>query len=56
VEDTIILGEGTWENMWHSKTILRSFEMVTMLKSKLYGLNLADSSLDVGHSFFDLQQ
>ncbi|MCH96329.1 LINE-1 reverse transcriptase like [Trifolium medium] len=44
-DDTILIGEGSWDNLWSIKTILRSFEMVSGLKvnffkSKLYGLNM----------------
>ncbi|MCH86516.1 LINE-1 reverse transcriptase like, partial [Trifolium medium] len=29
VDDTIIVGEGNWENLWSIKTVLRSFEIVS---------------------------
>ncbi|MCI24320.1 LINE-1 reverse transcriptase like [Trifolium medium] len=31
-EDNILIGEGSWDNLWSIKTILRSFEMVSGLK------------------------
>jgi hypothetical protein len=47
-DDTILVGEGNWDNLWTIKTILRSFEIVSGLKinfykSKLYGINIEDS-------------
>jgi hypothetical protein len=55
-DDTIIMGEGNWENLWTIKTVLRSFEIVSGLKvnfhkSKLYGINLDDSFLSASSSF-----
>jgi hypothetical protein len=55
-DDTILLGEGTCDNLWTIKTLLRSFEMVSGLKinfvkSKLYGLNLDSSFLSAASSF-----
>ncbi|CAJ2670830.1 unnamed protein product [Trifolium pratense] len=55
-DDTIIVGEGNWDNLWTIKTVLRSFEMVSGLKvnffkSKLYGINLDDSFLNAASSF-----
>lgn len=49
--DTILIGEGTWKNLWSIKIILRSFEIVSELKvnffkRNLYGLNLEDSFLE----------
>ncbi|KAK2427031.1 SKP1 protein 1B [Trifolium repens] len=55
-DDTIIMGEGNWDNLWTIKTILRSFEIVSGLKvnfhkSKLYGINLDGSFLGASSSF-----
>jgi hypothetical protein len=55
-DDTIILGEGNWNNLWTIKTVLRSFKIVFALKvnfhkSKLYGVNLDDSFLRASSSF-----
>ncbi|MCI07485.1 LINE-1 reverse transcriptase like, partial [Trifolium medium] len=55
-DDTILLGEGTWDNLWTIKTLLRSFELVSGLKinftkSKLYGLNVDARFLEAGSSF-----
>ncbi|CAJ2652296.1 unnamed protein product [Trifolium pratense] len=55
-DDTIIVGEGNWDNLWTIKTVLRSFELVSGLKvnffkSKLYGINLDDSFLRASSSF-----
>ncbi|KAK2457421.1 hypothetical protein QL285_004692 [Trifolium repens] len=55
-DDTIIMGDGNWDNLWTIKTVLRSFEIVSGLKvnfhkSKLYGVNLEDSFLSASLSF-----
>ncbi|GAU50582.1 hypothetical protein TSUD_283130 [Trifolium subterraneum] len=55
-DDTIIVGEGEWDNLWTIKTVLRSFEVVSGLKvnfykSKLYGINLDDSFLHASSAF-----
>jgi hypothetical protein len=55
-DDTIIVGEGTWDNLWTIKTVLRSFELVSGLKvnffkSKLYGVNLEDNFLQASLAF-----
>lgn len=43
--DTIMVGEGSWLNVWSLKVILRGFEMVSsfrinMAKRKLYGVGV----------------
>ncbi|MCH82820.1 RNA-directed DNA polymerase (Reverse transcriptase) [Trifolium medium] len=55
-DDTIIVGEANWDNLWIIKIVLRSFEIVSRLKvnfykSKLYGINLDDSFLRASSSF-----
>jgi hypothetical protein len=50
------MGEGTWDNLWTIKTLLRSFELVSGLKinfvkSKLYGINIDPSFLAAGSTF-----
>ncbi|GAU43034.1 hypothetical protein TSUD_12890 [Trifolium subterraneum] len=55
-DDTIIVGEGNWDNLWTIETILRSFELVSGLKvnfhkSKLYGINIEDHFLRASSSF-----
>jgi hypothetical protein len=55
-DDTILMGEGSWSNLWTIKTVLRSFELVSGLKinfvkSKLYGINVDSSLLTAGSSF-----
>ncbi|GAU44838.1 hypothetical protein TSUD_280390 [Trifolium subterraneum] len=57
-DDTIIVGEGNWNNLWTIKTVLRSFEIVSGLKvnfykSKIYGINLDDSFLRAASSFLN---
>jgi hypothetical protein len=55
-DDTIILGEGTRDNLWTIKTLLISFELVSdlkinFIKSKLYGVNVVPSFLAAGSAF-----
>ncbi|PNX71762.1 cysteine-rich receptor-like protein kinase, partial [Trifolium pratense] len=55
-DDTILMGEGIWENLWTIKVLLRSFELVSglkinFLKSKFYGVNVDTRFLDAGSSF-----
>ncbi|CAJ2637710.1 unnamed protein product [Trifolium pratense] len=55
-DDTILMGEGTWDNIRTIKILLRSFELVSGLKinfvkSKLYGLNVDTRLLKAGSSF-----
>lgn len=55
-DDTILIGEGSWENLWTIKSLLRGFELVSGLKinfvkSKLIGLNIAETFLQAGSSF-----
>jgi hypothetical protein len=55
-DDTIIMGEGSWNNLWTIKSMLRGFELVSGLKinfvkSKLYGLNIENRFLEAGASF-----
>ncbi|MCI39114.1 RNA-directed DNA polymerase (Reverse transcriptase), partial [Trifolium medium] len=55
-DDTVIVGDGNWDNLWTLKTVLRSFELVSGLKinffkSKLYGINLEDSFLSAASAF-----
>jgi hypothetical protein len=59
-DDTIFVGEGSWNNLWTIKTVLRSFEIVSGLKvnffkSKFYGLNLDERFLRASASFFALR-
>ncbi|PNX55609.1 ribonuclease H, partial [Trifolium pratense] len=35
-DDTVLVGEGKWENLWSLKTVLRSFELVSGLKVNFY--------------------
>ncbi|GAU51106.1 hypothetical protein TSUD_141480 [Trifolium subterraneum] len=55
-DDTILMGEGSWDNIPTIKTILRVFELVSGLKinfvkSKLYGINVDSRILVAGSSF-----
>ncbi|GAU32181.1 hypothetical protein TSUD_68520 [Trifolium subterraneum] len=55
-DDTIIVGEDNWDNLWTIKTVLRSFELVSGLKinfykSKLYDINIEEHFLRASSSF-----
>ncbi|RZB71032.1 LINE-1 retrotransposable element ORF2 protein [Glycine soja] len=55
-DDTILLGKGSWKNLWSIKTIFRSFELVSGLrvnfhKSKLIGLNINEGFLESASIF-----
>ncbi|PNX75860.1 cysteine-rich receptor-like protein kinase, partial [Trifolium pratense] len=55
-DDTIIMGEDSWENFWTIKSLLRGFELVSGLKinfvkSKLIGINIDMSFLKAGAAF-----
>lgn len=55
-DDTILLGQATWDNLWSIKTILRSFELVSGLKvnfhkSKLIGINVSEVFLGYASTF-----
>lgn len=56
VDDTILMGKRNWENLWRIKTILRSFELVSILrvnfsKSNLIGFNLKEDFMNVASIF-----
>src|SRR3954464_12025650 len=55
-DDTVILGDGSSDNLWSIKAILRGFELmsgmkVKFFKSKLYGVNVCDWLLSAPSSF-----
>ncbi|PNX83328.1 ribonuclease H, partial [Trifolium pratense] len=57
-DDTILLGEASWDNVKTIKTILRGFELVSGLKinfvkSKLYGINVDDNFIAAAASFLN---
>jgi hypothetical protein len=55
-DDTIIVGEGNWDNLWSIKIVMRSFELISGLKvnffkSKVYGINLEESFIVAASPF-----
>jgi hypothetical protein len=55
-DDTILVGGGSWANVWTIKTILRGFELVSRMKinfvkSKLYRINVNESFLEAASNF-----
>lgn len=56
VDDTILMGERSWHNLWALKAIFRGFKLVSGLKVnfgkiKNYGLNTTYSFLEAGADF-----
>lgn len=56
VNDIILVGEGSWTNLWAIKSILRGFKMVSSLrinmwKSKIYGIGVKDHFLQTASYF-----
>ncbi|GAU51046.1 hypothetical protein TSUD_371240 [Trifolium subterraneum] len=56
-DDTILLGNGSWDNLWKIKILLRSFELVlglkiNFVKSKLCGLNVDPNLLGLSSKPF----
>ncbi|PNX81845.1 cysteine-rich receptor-like protein kinase [Trifolium pratense] len=57
-DDTILMGDSSWDNIRTMKSILRGFELVSGLKinfvkSKLYGINVEANFLAAAASFLD---
>jgi hypothetical protein len=55
-DDTMFMSEGSWENIWTVKAILRSFELVSGLKinfskSSIVGINLDDDFVEAASTF-----
>ncbi|GAU47212.1 hypothetical protein TSUD_403530 [Trifolium subterraneum] len=55
-DDIVLVGEGSWYNVWTIKTILRGFELVSSIKinfvkSKLYGINMDEHFLEAASNF-----
>jgi hypothetical protein len=58
VDDTLYIGEASWENLWAVKAILRGFEMVSGLKvnfwkSNLMGINVSQEFLSSASNFLN---
>lgn len=56
VEDTIILGDYSWSNLWSIKAILRGFEPFSSLhinfyKSNIFGVNVDNNFIQRASSF-----
>ncbi|XP_058783505.1 uncharacterized protein LOC131658199 [Vicia villosa] len=56
VDDTLLVGDGSWKYLWATKAVLRGFEMVSGLginfnKSKLIGIDINSRFMDVATSF-----
>lgn len=58
VDDTILVADGSSDNLWMTKAILRGFELMTglkinFLKSKVYDINVSDWHMDAALSFLN---
>lgn len=56
LDDTLLICEGTWQNLWSVKPILRGFELVSGLgvnfwKSNLYAININKNFTEVESNF-----
>lgn len=56
VDDTFLVCDGSWSNLWALKSILKGFEMVSNLKINtwkncLYGVEIKDSFMNVVAQF-----
>ncbi|XP_058774436.1 uncharacterized protein LOC131648722 [Vicia villosa] len=56
VDDTLLVGDGSWKHPWAIKSVLRGFEIVSGLginfnKSKIVGININPHFLEVATSF-----
>ncbi|XP_058733040.1 uncharacterized mitochondrial protein AtMg01250-like [Vicia villosa] len=53
--DTLLIGEGNWKQIWAIKTVLKAFELVSGLginyhKSKLIGINIGNNLMEAESS------
>lgn len=60
-DDTLLVGEATWENLWTMKALLRCFELVSGLKvnfhkSRVIGINLEEHFLNDAAVFLNCKQ
>ncbi|XP_058784344.1 uncharacterized protein LOC131659127 [Vicia villosa] len=56
VDDTLLVGDGSWNHLWAIKAVLKDFEIVSGLginyhKSKLIGININPRFLEIATSF-----
>lgn len=56
--DTLIVGEASWDNLWKMKALLRGFQMVSILsvnmsKSKLYGVGIKEQFMQIASIFLN---
>ncbi|XP_058764483.1 uncharacterized mitochondrial protein AtMg01250-like [Vicia villosa] len=59
-DDTLLIGEGNWKQIWAIKTVLKAFEMVFGLginyhKSKLIGININNNLLVAASSLLSFK-
>ncbi|XP_058764980.1 uncharacterized protein LOC131638429 [Vicia villosa] len=55
-DDTVIVEQGSWQNLWSIKSIFKGFELILGLKvnfhkSKVMGVNVAESFLETASHF-----
>ncbi|XP_058765688.1 uncharacterized protein LOC131639202 [Vicia villosa] len=60
-DDTLMVGVGSWKQVWTIKAILRGFEIVSGLginyhKSKLIDINVSDNFLDIASNFYLVEE
>lgn len=57
-DDTMLVCEACWENLWVMKSVLRCFKLVSGLKvnfkkTRVIGINVEDSFVDLAADFFN---
>ncbi|XP_058742450.1 uncharacterized protein LOC131614936 [Vicia villosa] len=55
-DNTLLVGDGSWNHLWAIKVVLRAFELVSGLdinfnKNKLIGVNIISHFLDIATNF-----
>ncbi|XP_058742220.1 uncharacterized protein LOC131614677 [Vicia villosa] len=59
-DDTVLICDGSWSNLWCIKAILRCFKFasglcINLCKSSIFGLNLKDAFLDAASGVLTLE-
>lgn len=60
-DDTLLVGEASWVNLWVMKAVLRNFELVSGLKvnfqkTRVIGVNVDDEFLNLAAEFLNYKQ
>lgn len=60
-DDTILVGEATWENLWVMKSVLRCFELISGLevnfkKTRVVGINVEEGFIRQAANFLNCKE